>query len=656
MLNALNKEIRFGTDLHTKLMNALSQRKKLSVDKMKDRHEAWTKSEEVTKAYIKTSENDRLREEARDNGSPQYVTLEIPYSYGLLMAAHTYWTNVFLSRSPILQYQARHGAGFTGEQAVESIMDYQAHVGGMMVPWTYWLFDTPKYGVGWVGHYWDNETVRVSNIVEEEVSFAGFAMSGKTRKVKRTVEVPGYQGNRVYNIRPQDAWPDPRVSIANFQQGEFFARYVELSWTDLHEGWLDKRYINIDVLKKMGDLRANDPDRDYGDTEWDLPNDQMSLNTDNLGIPGTGIVKCYEMYVRLIPKLWNLGKGERSELWVFLVADNHVLIQARPLGELHNKFPIDVMEYEVDAHNLFKRSMLETVQPLNDALTWLINSHFFGVRKALNNQFVYDPSRIRGSDITDPEHGLLIRMKPNAYGQPIGNLIQQMKTTDVTQNHINDSKVIMEYMQRISGVNDMILGMMNKSGRQTATEVRGASGFSMSRLKTQAEFMSAMGFGPHSQRLLQTTQQHLSIERKYKLAGDLLPGGPEEMMVNPEAIAGFYDFIPVDGSMPVDRFAQANLWKELLMQLNAVPQIAQQYDFAKMFAYTAQLAGAKNIQRFKVNLVPDQQLLRQQQAGNVIPLGGQDGGARTGGNAGDDAGTIARINEPRQIAGVGPVS
>lgn len=656
MLKALNKDLRFGTEAHRKILNALHARKKLSVDKMKDRHEAWTKSEEVTKAYIKTKENDRLRTEAKKEGTPQYVTMEIPYSYGLLMAAHTYWTSVFLSREPVLQYMARHGQGYTNEQAVESIMAYQTNVGRMLVPWTFWLFDTPKYGVGWVGHYWDNETVRVSNIVEEEVPFGGFAVSGKTRKVKRTVEVPGYQGNRVFNIRPQDAWPDPRVSVANFQRGEFFARYVELSWTQILEGALDGVYMNVDILKRKGNRTSEDPDRDYGDGNWEIPNEENRMLYADLEIPQTGFVKCYEMYVRLIPELWKLGKGRRNEIWVFLVADNDVLLQARPLGELHNQFPIDVMEHEIDAHNLFKRSMLEQLQPLNDALTWLLNTHFFGVRKALNNQFVYDPSRVQGSSITDPEQGLLIRLKPNAYGQPISNVIQQLQTVDVTKNHVNDSKVLMEYMQRISGVNDIVMGMMQQGGRQTATEVRGASGFSMSRLKTQAEFMSAMGFAPHSEKLLQATQQHLDIERAYRLAGDLLPGGPEEMIIDPERIAGFYDFIAVDGTMPVDRFAQANLWKEILVQLNAVPQVAQQYDFAKMFAYTAQLAGAKNIQKFRVNLVPDEQLLGQAQAGNVIPLENANGGSGARTRSAGPQGATPRTVEPRQIGGVGPVS
>ena len=208
------------------------------------------------------------------------------------------------------------------------------------------------------------------------------------------------------------------------------------------------------------------------------------------------------------------------------------------------------------------------------------------------------------------------------------------------------------------------MGMMESTGRKTATEIRGSVGFSMNRLKTQAEYMSAMGFAPHSQMLVQSTQQHLDIERYYKLTGDLLPGQEEGIMVNPENIAGFFDYIPVDGTMPVDKLALANLWKELMMGVGNNELLLQQYDIGKIFAYTAQLSGAKNINRFKVQLSPDDEIARQRARGNLVPIGAQGNGAvssetfTTPGGLDPQRITDAapRVNEPSQIPGVGPVS
>jgi len=42
---------------------------------------------------------------------------------------------------------------------------------------------------------------------------------GTTHREMRRVAIPGYKGNRVYNVRPYDFLPDPRVTVLNFQDG-----------------------------------------------------------------------------------------------------------------------------------------------------------------------------------------------------------------------------------------------------------------------------------------------------------------------------------------------------------------------------------------------------------------------------------------------------
>ena len=106
------------------------------------------------------------------------------------------------------------------------------------------------------------------------------------------------------------------------------------------------------------------------------------------------------------------------------------------------------------------------------------------------------------------------------------------------------------------------------------------------------------------------------------------------MEVAPNDIAGFYDFVPVDGTMPVDRFAQVDLWQQLMASMAWVPGALQQYDLGKIFAFIAQLGGLKNVNRFKVQIMPDAQMAGAAQAGNAVPM-------------------RANLNEPSQIPGMG---
>jgi hypothetical protein len=183
--------------------------------------------------------------------------------------------------------------------------------------------------------------------------------------------------------------------------------------------------------------------------------------------------------------------------------------------------------------------------------------------------------------------------------------------------------------ERTLGINDQIMGTLNTgSARKTATEVRTTTGFGVNRQKTITEYVSATSFAPHAQRLVQNSQQFYDATAKMRRVGNLaLEAGQAFVDVSPDDIVGFYNFVPVDGTMPIDRMAQANLWKEIMGSLRMMPpQVAMSYDWARIFAWVAQLAGLKNINNFKIQMMPDEQLAMQAQAGNVIPLRGAQGG------------------------------
>jgi hypothetical protein len=624
----LEKALRPETELHRRIVDGLVSRLQMSADQLTKRQTAWEDAEKLFLAYMPETDNDALRKETRKDGHPQYTTVEIPYTYASLLAAHTYYTSVFLSRTPVLQFTGRHGESQMAESAVESLMDYQTQVGGHMVPYYIWLLDPGKYGMGVVGYYWEEEVVNVARYVEVQDTFLGMPV-GKPRKEMQREEVPGYVGNKMYNVRPADFFFDPRVPAYRFQEGEFCGRYVEIPYTHFVQGAKRGVYFNVDQLKSRkagtrGDSgiisrQRNTQTNLQGINE--LPDQSAFGREDSTTV---GMIPCYEVYVRLVPKDWGVDKSaDNPEIWVFTLTVDGMLVGAQPLGEYHNKFPFGMMEYEPDGYSVFSRGMVETVQPLNYILSWLFNSHFYNVRQTLNNQFIVDPSRLVMKDLENPSAGGLYRLKPSAYGTDVRTALTQIPVQDVTAGHVRDSGLVIEMMQRAIGVNDNIMGAVNASGRKTATEVRSSTSFGINRLKTNCEYFSAMGFGPMSQLMLQTSQQRYSLDRKYRIVGDAAQfAGEKFMQVGPEAIAGFYDFVPVDGTLPVDRYAQANLWQQLIGQVSKVPQVAGQYDLGKIFGWVAQLAGIKNLERFRINIVPDEVAMQNAQRGNSIPMKG----------------------------------
>lgn len=623
--------IPFGGALHQKVIEGFKNRLRMAREaQQKDQAQKWRDAEDTFMMYMPETDVDQVRKAGRSSGLPAYTTIKVPYSYAMLLTSHTYYTSVFLSRNPVFQMQGRHGESQNAETMMESLLDYQLNTGNNMPALFMWLLDVGKYGHGVLGHYWDEETFSLSQFVDEPVTFLGVPLPGQTKKTLRTTVEKGYVGNRLYNIRPQDFYFDPRLPLARFQEGEFCVVYDCVGWNKIASGEANGRYFNIAQISK--DKTSASGTWDGSSTQMNLPGKDNILTMLEGDKPSRVVV--HEFHWEIIPSALGLGNSSRPEKWVFSIANETTVISAQPLGLRHNKYPFDILPFEVDMYSLFSRGMLEILDPMNQTMEWLLNSHFFNVRSALNNQFLVDPSQVVMKDLEDPEPGKLIRLKPAAYGKDVRSMIQQFQVQDITRSNLNDTDVIGQLAQRLVGVTDNVMGMMNNGGRRTATEVRTSSTFGINRLKTNCEWFSSMGFGPLSAKLVMSTQQLYDMQRKYRIVGDMAQWGEKYLNVNPSDIQGFFDFVPVDGTMPIDRFAQANLWQQMLGSISKIPQIMMSYDIPKIFGFVAQLSGIKNINQFRVQVVPDGQLQNQATAGNVVPM-------RT------------NMNEPGQIPGMG---
>lgn len=628
---SLSLPIPFEDRRHKPILDALEARRQFSLRYMRRYEKKWRDAEDQFVAYQPESDADRDRRQDREQkGTPRLTTIKVPHSYAQLMAAHTYWTSVFLGRSPIFQHQGRHGEAAVNVEAVDALIDYQVQVGGHLVPHYTWLLDPGRYGFGVLWNYWADETEYVSSI-EETAEPDGLGGLGPTQRRRIIQEVKGYSGNRVFNVEPWDVLPDPRVSLSNFQQGEFFGRRVRIPWSEVRRRAAKGIYFNVETLERLikersstgtGNAFAEDSAAAEGSPRIERPamdNPEQASG----GIKEVGYVNGYELVVTLIPKEWQIGKSEFPEKWVFTVGENQVVIGAAPLGALHNKYPAAILEYEPEGYGLVGRSLLERAQPLNNVLDWLLNTHFYNVRAALANQFIYDPSRIYEQDVLDPAGGKFMRLRPEAYGADVRTILQQIPVQDVTRSNIQDLQVVSEIMQRITGINDTLMGALDPGGRKTATEVRSSSSFGINRLKTAAEYFSASGYQPLDMMLVQNTQQYYDQEKKFRIAGDRIHTGEPFVDVSPATIQGFFDFVPVDGTMPVDKVAMANLWRQLLMDMARIPQIAAGYRLGGIFEFVAQMAGLRGIKQFRTEVLPDAELARLAAQGNVVPLSGQ---------------------------------
>lgn len=614
---------------HDVLVKALCSRADASKKQMDKFSKQWSQADDSMRAYIHEKELDRKKKHAKEyGGEVDYVTLEVPYTFATVMTAHTYYSSVILSRNPLWQYTARHGAGQDSILAVEAVMDYQQMAGAHKPPLYHWLYDLAKYSFAVGGEYWEEEERVVSSLKDVPRTFLGVSLGGSTKQRVEEI-VKGFQGNKLYNIRPYDFLPDPRLPLWKFQEGEFAGRITTETYANLiaNEQANPGTYINLKHLRSIAqESRGNHIEE--GSSRVTAP-----LRPGEETVPGLGSFNLTEMYIKLIPAMWGLGDSKRLEIWKFLVAEKKLVIQACSLGLYHNQFPYFVGEGNFGSEEFAKFGMIEIMRPLTDVLTWLFNSHFYNVRRVLNNQLVVDPSRITMKDLTKPGQRIM-RLKPQAYGTDARLAVHQLTQIDVTGNHLNDAGYVESMIHKVTAVMENVMGQQTSGGRRSATESRQAYQQSISRLKTPVEYNSELALAPLARRMLSNTQQLMDVERKYRLAGNTLENAGSFIDVNGQTIAGEYDFVPVDGAMPIDRLAQATFWKELLMQMSRDPMARLEWDLNGMLAYTMKMQGERNIDRFKIQIGSPEYLQRQAQLGNVVPVGGQGGRGKSGGGGG----------------------
>lgn len=597
-------KIEYGTDLHKKVLNKLLDRYRYSAREMAQYYPRFKAAEEQFTAYVPAATADKMQKER----TLKAFQVRIPYAMALAQTYMTYVSTVFLGRSPVFQMAATTTGRKVNEQAVEAILNYQVQNNGCKPHLYGWIMDPALYGFSTMAVYWDKEVARSGQWAEQPETLLGFP-TGRTKKVFEEKEMTVFEGNRWESISPYCVFPDPRMALADYQKGEFFGVESYPGWHTLAA----KRdiYQNLDEARKA--QFPEDSDRRNMYSHLDTPN---SLGSDS-GIKGIDNKKVLRMSVDLIPSEWGLGERNMPQKWVFEVVNDSVIIYAEPLGEMHSLHPFVVQTYEVDTKSLVPRGLMDVLRDCSAILNWLFDTHIYNVRKAINNMFVVDPLRININDLLQGDAGRLIRVNPGFGGTPVDQAVKQLQVQDVTQTHLQDMKILMDLMHKIVGINDNMLGQLYQ-GRKTAAEIRTASSAGANRLQTICSWQSAVGWEKLARMLVSNTQQFMQDEQKIRIAGGLLDS--EDLLVRPEDIVGFYTYVPVDGTLPIDRMALAGVWQGFLKDAMGVPQFAQKYDIVRIMAYLANLGGINNLKSFELDPMDGQQLAMQAQAGNMVPV------------------------------------
>jgi hypothetical protein len=619
-------DLKPGSDFHNSLRDKIWQRANESRHEISKRFDSWREIDRTLTTYIPLKD---AEESLKKEDSSKPVSIVFPYSYSMLESLLTYLSMAFF-QDPIFRYEGVEDDDVIGAMLLELLINLHCIKSKVPLAIHTSLRDCLSYGVGIAIPGW--RTTYGRKPVKSSVTQSS-ELGDSTQNYVEMIDSLLFEGNDLSNIDPYMWLPDPSVSSSNIQDGEFIGWVDRDNYMNIlsEENQPNSTLFNVKYLKARRDKRSTLAlDQSDRQTRHGGSNELHRSMTNTVNPVDT-----IKMYINLIPKDWKLSDSEYPEKWYFELAADDVIIACERADHNHGMYPIAVASPEYDGYSITPIGRMEVLYGLQHTLDFLFNSHVENVRKAINDMLIVDPYLVNINDLKDPRPGKLIRLRRPAWGRGVDKVVQQLAVQDITRLNIADSAYITQWMDRISGADQSMQGSLRQGGpeRLTKGEFQGTRASAVSRLQRLAmligiQYMQDVGtmFAVH-------TQQYMSQEVFVKAAGQYAEQlkrqfNKERIPVSPIDIAINYDLIVRDGSVPGGNFSEA--WIEMFKIIGTTPELMQQFDVSRIFMYIASQLGAKNVEDFRRNMdrvqpqtMPDDQVLQQAQAGNLVPLGAQ---------------------------------
>lgn len=569
-----------------KLLAELSQDVKNSRSVVSQNYSKWDAHNDIYRGIRPLDEEDR---EAQERDEP--VKMTVPMTFAQV--------NTFVSFAFLLLTQKRRFYEYVATGAedhgyindIEEILERDLRRNF----WNQLLFqsllDTTRFGVGIVKSWWDIEK-QFMPIQSNTESYSSGMYDFSTAPNIEFKEFVKFEGNKMLNVSPYNFFYDTRFPISDWRKGNFVADETEWHINDLKKWERAGVYYGVDHIEPMesknftarGNTRLEGLAK-FADSSGKDKDDQIVVLT--------------EVHKRIIPKNYDLGDFEHPMPYVFSIANDNRILNARPMSYVHDDWCYDVGLFSPDQHQKLAIGLSDTIYAMQDVISFLVNSRLTSVRRSLEHNAVVDPAKIDMASLRNNEP--YITTKKLGHNQPISNYFQQLPYVDTTTANLADAEMLTRTMNIITGVNENAQGVVS-SGRRSATELRAANGGAAARMKLTTALLWTNQFSPLGRKLQLNSRQGLSEASFVKILG--ASAQPRFQQFHPQSIGdlvGSEDHFTYDGTVESEKGYTAQNLQELLSVVLSSPEIASmiQIDPTKIIEEIFLLRGIDNIERFR---------------------------------------------------------
>ena len=395
----------------------------------------------------------------------------------------------------------------------------------------------------------------------------GVTPKTELKKIKK--RVGGYCRKEI--VSPYDFYLDQNMPLYRMQEGRFAGHRINLPWNDLKSRSLlpedDPRYLSPRAIKDLKIKPAKSlgyptPGTITGGTGMELVSrtayERTRINTpldSRYDAKDPGVVSVVELWVRIIPKDYEIDDREEPVLYQILMGNEREIMAMNESVYEHDMFPYSVGEARPSPFYQYSPSWVMVLKPIQEYVDYLKDRHQDAVTRTVGNVFLAKSHLIDIQDFEDPDkEGKFISILPEAGSQPISEIIRQVPVVDTTAGFIGEMQTFINFAESTSGATEGLQGQQPDEPT-TATAFQGTLQHAQGRMASIARLLSVQGLVPQTKRLVSNFQQFYDGNLVRKIEGSALldmsrDNQIETVQITPDTIQGTFDYRPHDGMLP----------------------------------------------------------------------------------------------------------
>lgn len=539
-----------------------------------------------------------------------FTSIDIPLLVSQVDTAVGYMADLWLSGYPIFPVVSEPKDRREAEY-IEALIDKHATIGGYPAELLRFFWDACKYNVAPLLVEWDTiqhfqRQGTYQEVVEEKPSLSSQDI--------------GY--TKLRRLDPYNIYYDMNVPPGRASQEGDFIGYVELmSGTKLSR--LINRLRNqpsgqlmntVAVFKSTNEgnhYRTHPQVSEYIVAKKPAFSWQAYFEAEEAkkmrrsGAVAEGMFEVVTDYRRLVPEDFGLKDPNPKSLRIYkVITVNHKhVLYVEPVYTPLEYLPILLGSPKDDGLGLQTQSLAESVMPMQQAASALVNIRFHSARRAINDRALFDGAMINRKEINNPSASAKIEVNSNS--------LTQRKISDAyysipydprgTETLLRDAVMINDWTNELQGMNRAQQGQFQK-GNKTQSEFNTIMDNAEMRQRLPAIMLEFQVMVPLKQMLKLNLWRYASNE----IVRSQATGHTLQMDLN-TLDQSIFDFRVADGYLPKNKLASTEILTAGMQLIQSSEPLMMAYGMKlpEIVAHMMNLGGVRGFDQYLPEPVPE---------------------------------------------------